>query len=372
MQIKTTLFKQSSKGAVNQWKVFAVGNKITVEYGQVEGKLRTKDTFASGKNVGKSNETTDSEQAVLEAEAKWEKQVKKGYVEDPSGERSVFLPMKVEAYFKGKMKDKIEFPATVSRKLNGVNGEARRRKDDSIVQLSRGGDEYPSPTKSAVKELSLLMDILDVDSLNYEIYKHGVHLQDITGAVKAPHKHEELWKELGYYVFDLPTVGGTWKERLAKLKAINLIGFKHVHIIDAVEVISHKELIQKHDSYVAHKYEGSIARNYKGEYEYNTRTMDVLKVKYVMSEEFEVDSYFADKNNHPVFWCKSKGGRFKVKPKGDDSRRASILENAEMWLGQWMTVEFEMYSKDDIPLKPVGIDLREGIVDDNGVFTPTE
>lgn len=371
MQINTTLYKQSSKDAVQQWSVFAEGNKVTVEYGQVDGKFQTKDTYVKGKNVGRSNETTDEAQAIKEAESKWNKQVKKGYVEDPSGERSVLLPMKVESYFKGKMKDKIEFPATTSRKLNGLNGEARI-KEGLFTQLSRGGEEYPLPFKAAVSELEMLMDILDVDSLNYEIYKHGEYLQDITGAVKAPTKHKDLWEKLEYYVFDLPTDVGTWKERLAKLQAVNMTGFKYVRIVTAREVNSHEEIIQYQDSFVAEGYEGSIVRNYKGEYNYNTRTMDVLKVKYVQSEEFKVKSWIVDKNKHPVFICEAEGGLFKVKPKGTTQQRGAMLAQAPNYIDNWMTVEFEMFSKDGIPLKPVGIGLREGIVDEEGNFFPTE
>ena len=371
MQVNNTLYKQTATGAVQQWSVFAEDNKVTVEFGQVDGKLRVKDTFCEGKNIGKSNATTDEEQAVSEAVSKWEKQVKKGYVEDPAGERLVLLPMKVEAYFKGKMKDKLEFPCTISRKLNGVNGEGRRLADGSFVQLSRGGEEYPKPPVAAVRELRDLMTLLGVDSLNYEIYKHGTFLQDINGAVKAPHNHGDLWAELEYYVFDLPTSVDDWKAREEVLAAVDMAGFKYVRIVNSEEVTSHEDIITLHNAYVAQKYEGSIVRNYKGLYKYNTRTMDVLKVKDVESEEFQVEDYFADKNLHPVFWCKKGGKLFKVKPKGTDEQRAQILLDARDWVGKWMTVEFEMYSRDNVPLKPVGIGLREGTVK-HGVFTPTE
>ena len=282
------------------------------------------------------------------------------------------MPMKVEAYFKGKMKDKLEFPCTISRKLNGVNGECRRRADESFVQLSRGGEEYPLPKPEVVLELRDLMTRIGVDSMNYEIYKHGEHLQDINGAVKAPYNHTELWSNLEYYVFDLPTLGGTWKERKEALEAIDLTGFKYVRIMTNKEVHSHAEVQLQHDSYVSENYEGSIVRNYKGLYTYNTRTMDVLKVKDVESEEFLIEDYFVDKNQHPVFWCVASGTKFKVKPKGTNEQRTKILEEVDSWLHKWMTVEFEMYSKDGVPLKPVGIGLRAGTVDSNGVFTPTE
>lgn len=372
MQINNTLYKQSAKDAVQQWAVFVEGNKVTVKFGQVGGKLQTKDTFCKGKNVGRANATTDEEQAVTEAVSKWEKQIKKGYVEDSSGVRTVLLPMKVESYFKGKMKDKLEFPCTISPKLNGINGECRLLPNGSIKQLSRGGEEYPLPFTVAAHELKTLMTLLGVDSLNYEIYKHGTFLQDISGAVKAPHKHTELWEQLEYYVFDLPTAGGDWRSRLAKLNNVTLPDFKFVRIVNSKVVNSHSDVIKYQDAYVSEGYEGSIVRNYKGLYGYNTRTIDVLKVKYAMSEEFLIDSYFIDKNGHVVFSCVAGANKFKVKPKGSDERRAQIRYQAAFWVGKWLTVEFETYSKDGVPLKPVGINIREGIEDKNGKFTPNE
>lgn len=371
MQVNPTLYKKSSSGAVQQWSVFAEDDVVTVEFGQVDGKFQTKTTTCKGKNIGKANETSAEDQALKEAKAKWEKQLKKGYVENPSGESNVLLPMKVESYFKGKMADKVVFPATISPKLNGVNGECRLQLDGSIIQYSRGGDPYPLPHEDAVDELKQLMEELGVNSLNYEIYIHGEHLQDITGAVKAPHHHEDMWKRLTYNVFDLPTSSGDWKKRLAKLESSEL-DLKHVNIVEAVEIHSQSGIILKHDEYVAAGYEGSIVRNYTGLYEYNKRSSDVLKVKYVESAEFQIHDWLIDKNGHPVFWCKSKGGLFKAKPKGTDTERKAIVKNINNWLHKWMTVEYETLSKEGIPLKPVGIGLREGKVNERGEFEPSE
>lgn len=371
MQVKTTLYKKASKGYVQQWKVFVENNKITVEFGQVGGKLQTKDTFCKGKNIGRSNATTDDEQALSEATAKWEKQVKKGYVKSSSGERLINLPMKVEAYFKGKMKDKIKFPATTGRKLNGVNAECRIILDE-FHQLSRGGENYPLPPQDAQNELIEVMNLLETDSINYEIYRHGEHLQDITGAVKAPHKHPELWQQLEYHIFDLPTYGEDWLTRCSILQQVALKKFKYVKFVENYRVDSHEDIIRLQDKFVEEKYEGSVVRNYDGVYQYNKRTMDVLKVKYVQSDEFKITSYEVDKNSQPVFLCDSINGQFKVKPKGTKEQRSQILQEANSWIGKWMTVEYEMLSKDGIPLKPVGIGLREGYVNDEGDFTPTE
>lgn len=385
-QINNTLYKQTSTGSVNQWSVY-VGDqtgftdKVYVEWGQVGGVLSRQPTTCIGKNIGKANETTPSEQAVLEATSKWEKQKKKGYVEDPSGKSDKKLPMKVLSYFDKNNKDKVEFPCTISPKLNGVNGECRILEDGSFVQLSRGGEEYPNPPEKAVEELKGLMSALGVKSLNYEIYKHGEHLQDIQGAVKAPKNHTELWEQLEYHVFDLPDFEGTWQERSEALfKGFSgeyRKGITHdfIKYVPTINILSHENLIKYQDLYVSQGYEGSVVRNLKGLYKYNIRSPDVFKVKYVQSEEFLVESYVEDKNHHPVFTCKlnAEEGNFKVKPKGTKEHRSKVLSEADSWIDKWMTVEYEMLSKSGVPLKPVGIGLREGYVDEeSGKFVVVE
>lgn len=55
-----------------------------------------------------------------------------------------------------------------------------------------------------------------------------------------------------------------------------------------------------------------------------------------------------------------EGKLFKVKPKGTDAERKAMIVNFEsQYLNQWYKIEYEMLSKDKIPLKPVGIGLRE-------------
>lgn len=371
-----TLYKKSTKtGKVQQWDCAVQSNVISVIQGQIGGAKQLYTTYCRGVNVGKVNATTDDQQALLEAQSKWEKQKKKGYVEDISGESELKLPMRVSTYQDNL--NKITFPCTVSPKLNGVNAEARLvRGSDEIILLSRGGEEYILPEHWR-DELLDMFEELGVDSLNGEVYKHGEWLQDITGAMK---KHRLLTDELEFHVFDLPTHGSSWEERLSKLDDLKLKLYSTGRINTQQTVFpvtnsvahSHEEIEEYHAECVAEGYEGIIIRNMDGLYQYNTRSNDVFKTKVALSEEFLVTGYSVDKYKHPVFTCEAKGGSFKVKPKGTDGQRKAILEEADNWIGEFMTVEFESYSKAGKPTKPVGIGLREGEWDEStGVFVPS-
>lgn len=352
------LYKRSAaSGKINCWKCSVTDDTITVEQGQVGGATQAYPTTCEGKNIGRANESSPAEQALSEAQSKWAKQIKKGYVEDTCGESCIKLPMRVSNYFGSE--SKVVFPCSVSPKLNGVNAEARLLPDDSIILLSRGGEEYILP-EYWYEELLQTFEALETDSLNGEVYKHGEWLQDINGAMKKPN---ELTKQLEFHIFDLPNIGGDWKCRANILDhGRYTIDGEYIKFVSTATICDHHGIERLHNMYTSrpYGYEGIIIRNNKGLYEYNTQSNDVFKMKIPLCSEFKMVDFKIDKYCHPVFQCESKGGLFWVKPKGTDAHRKAVLSEAEKWIGKYLTVEFESYSKGGKPTKPVGIYKREG------------
>src|SRR5574338_1393561 len=91
------LYKKTSTGAIQYWEIQVLETPnsgtfydLLTEYGQLgtDSPQITVDTITKGKNVGKKNETSISQQAEAEARAKWEKQKKKGYVETIEAEQA--------------------------------------------------------------------------------------------------------------------------------------------------------------------------------------------------------------------------------------------------------------------------------------------
>ncbi len=119
-----TLYSRTSKGKIQQWQVEVEGNKFRAISGQKDGKLViSKFTECSGKNSGKTNETTPEEQALAEAKALWQKKINKGYyekIEDIDNEM-FFEPMLAKNY--NDRKDKLTFPLYVQPKLDGCLDE---------------------------------------------------------------------------------------------------------------------------------------------------------------------------------------------------------------------------------------------------------
>ena len=122
-----TLFKKTSTGADQCWSIEAVGNTIISRWGQVGGAQQsTTDTISEGKNGGRANATTPEEQAMLEAQAQWQRKLKRGYVQDLASAQAG----KVDAVIEGgifpmlshKFRDhgsKILYPAYAQPKLDG-------------------------------------------------------------------------------------------------------------------------------------------------------------------------------------------------------------------------------------------------------------
>ena len=83
MKTLPALYKKNSSGEIQIWTIQTDGNQIVTSWGVHGGKIQTtSEIITEGKNLGKANATTPETQAESEAQARWEKQKKKKYVEN--------------------------------------------------------------------------------------------------------------------------------------------------------------------------------------------------------------------------------------------------------------------------------------------------
>ena len=335
---------------MTQWGITTSGNVYTVTHGQVDGKMQTVLTECFGKNLSKANATTDEQQCIMEAEALHTKKQKSGYVTDPTGQQSTLSPMKVSVY--QDMKHKLNFDTEVvyeSPKLDGVNLEVRLVNGE-LIFISRGGTLYP-PIPHLEPEILDIMAKLNTTSLNGELYIHGEHLQIITGAVK---KTKPISSKLEFHIFDGPELSGSYTERYDALTRATLFGGKFVKLIQATPVKSLEDIERMHDYYVSRGYEGLVARNSSAKYIYNTRSMDVMKLKVQLDGEYLVLGYKLDKSKHPVWLCQSDGGEFSVKIATYSEQNLEYAANADSYIGKYLNIKYEKLSLAGKPTKGVG------------------
>ena len=356
----TTLFKSNKNGSIQQWSVSTFEDTYTVQFGQVDGAMQTATTTCTARNIGKSNETSATQQAELEAAALVAKKLKSGYSTDPSAPIVVSLAMKVKSY--QDQLHNVKFPCYSSAKLNGVNGMYKRT-NGKLNLYSRGGELYP-PIPHLEPFVHKTMDLLNSNELNGELYIHGSALQDITSAVIKPNK---LSEKLLFCVFDIADSIETYEIRrelllkgLIDRYKINPTRFDIIRFLVGVKCNSHEDIEAHYNKCIAQGFEGTVIKNAKALYKHNVRSSDMFKYKKAQSAEFLIVGYELDKRKHPVFHLNTHTTSpltFKAKPVGTHAFVESI--DPQSYIGKWATCEFEVLSNDFKPLKPIFIGLRD-------------
>ena len=348
----TTLYKTNKSKSIQQWSITVEGPVFTCTYGQLGGKLQSQPTTCTPRNIGRSNETTPEQQAQLEADALIAKKLKSGYSYDQSAPITVKLPMKVKSY--QDQLSNVKFPCVSTPKLNGVNA-IFKRVDGTLTIYSRGGEVYPAIPHIELEVLTI-MNLIESNELNGELYIHGEHLQDIQSAVKKP---KNLSKRLEFAIFDVSDSAEIYvfrRSTLEALKDMDTIQWKHITFLTGVTCNSNEDIETHYNICMTQGFEGTVIKNLYGLYQHNVRSSDQFKYKKVQSKEFLIASFELDKNKLPVFVLQCDTGTFKAKPKGTKEYWTSI--NPHDFINQWATIEFETYSKDGIPLKPIFINTR--------------
>ncbi|MCI0527011.1 MAG: hypothetical protein L0Y56_06085 [Nitrospira sp.] len=355
-----TLYARSSAGKTKEWSIRAEGGsppQIITTYGYVDGeKQTTAIEVPSGKNTGRANQTTAYEQACLEAEAKWNKKRDAKYVEDPSGTSLILLPMLAQDY--KKRSHNIEYPAFVQPKLNGIRMLARKVGPGEILFTSRRGKEF-NALHHLVRRLDEVMDLGAI--LDGELYNHDLPLQDIASAVRREKSHHELTETIQYWVYDCIIDDATFEKRYKFLShAIDPYG--RVRRVETIGVENEAALKKHHAEFVAQGYEGTIVRNKKGLYRCDFRSSDLQKYKDHTEEEFIIagGKEGVGLAKGTIIWtCMTEEGRpFDVKPMGTVEQRREWWENKEKFFGKQLTVRYQNRSKDNIPIFPRGVALR--------------
>lgn len=353
------LYKQTKTGKTQICDISYEGDTYHVQFGQLDGKLQVNSTKCQGTNIGRANERTPTQQAEFEALADHKKKVKSGYsltLETPS---EVTLPAKVKTYQEN-LKN-VKFKAYSTFKLNGVNG-LYKRDGLNLTLYSRGGEIYPEIPHLST-HIHTIMDELETNELNGELYIHGEHLQDIQSAVKKPN---DLSQRLTFNIFDIADSVETYEHRSTRLlNTYNILyklghpAIQHIGFITPVICHSHEDIEAHYNQAILNKYEGTVIYNHDHLYIYNQRSSNAFKYKKALDAEFLIIGYELDKQGNPTLVCQSEGGPFRVRPTGTQEYRKQLLVDMPNNIGKHYKVEYEMLSKSKVPLKPIGLGLRD-------------
>lgn len=378
MKIFPTLYKKTNTGAIQQWQIAVFDSTIQTIHGQVDGKLQTTtDTIHEGKNLGKANATTPETQALAEAEAKWTKQLKKGYVNDQAAAEAgevdavieggippMLSPNKLYPLGDANLAKKIVFPAAVQPKLDGMRCIAIV--ENGICTLwTRTRKRIPT-VPHIVEALEKMFAFTDV-KLDGELYNHDYrnNFEDLMSILRGDEPDAEgKYLDAEYHVYDMPVEDMPFMHRTRKVAELLKDAVKPLMVVETRTVETQEQALQLQEKYEEQEYEGAMIRNMLGPYEPGRRSKHLQKMKTFVTDEFKItgaeDGRGKDAGTVAKFVCvTAEGKEFKPRLKATYARRRELMQHPEQWQGKVLTVRYKRMTADGKPYIPIGMGIRD-------------
>ncbi len=305
--------------------------------------------FAEPTNVGRSNERNSEQQAEFEFDAIIKKQRDKGFRAD--GEKKMTIPMPMLAHKFKDNKHKVNWPVFVQPKLNGM-----RMLFDGQGGWSRGNKDV---IPDVINHLS--MDTAGF-ILDGELMLPGnVLLQETMTAIKR--YRPELSPKLIYCVYDVVDESVSFEKRNKIVNDVCNVAPENVKIVNTYICHNEIEVMQYHKQFVSGGYEGTMIRFLNAPYEIGKRSYSLLKLKDFVDEEFRIvdciDGEGSDTGLAIFTLDAGNGQTFNCRPEGTQENRAELFKNRNQLIGKYLTVRYFEKSRDNIPIFPVGVSIRE-------------
>ena len=363
MQQHNRILYKNHGGKIGYWKghIEEPNKVIMIHATTLEGKEIRQEYHAIPKNIGRSNETTAMEQALLELESRTKKKMDKGYVTSLEAAQTpvtnslgLALPMLATPLDKVKP-DSIDWMhAFVQPKLDG---HRCLYKDGQLY--SRGGKSIEMP--HVLEEIERLgMAHMHLDG---ELYIHGKSLQEISRLVK---KQRPESVEIQYHVYDQVN-GERFIDRITPVLGRN--GYSNIVLgVDTVYAGSMEAVNKHHEKYRAAGYEGTMLRFGAHGYQDGKRSRELLKIKEFHDGEFMVvdvregKPYIRQNITYqvPVWVCEADNGeQFTVTAAGTMEEKDAQWKNHQQYIDTLLTVKYHYLSKDGIPQLPIALRFFE-------------
>lgn len=338
------------------YEVTIDNNNITYVYGQKNGKLQTEEeTINEGKNIGKANETSPTEQALFEAERKVRKKIENGY--------SIINGYKLSTVSKTVVESNVDIPSPMLAKTYKDQEKQIRKKYSKVdIQYKLNGNRCIVNIKTKEmysrkrKQITSIPDIIDkiVDAckninkdiiwVDGELYSKELTFNEIQSIIRQKNQVSELASKIKYNIFDVMSKK-EWKERKKYLDKI--VTNERVNVLKIFE-IDINEIEKYNQQFVKDGYEGVIIRLPDYSYE-QKRSSGLIKYKTFIDEEFKVIGFVSEKNNYlklgSIKLIMKNGNEFNARPSMTDEECDYIWTHQEEFINKYATVEFQNYDE---------------------------
>ena len=369
------LYGKSSAGKYKQWLIKAVGMedgsaRTVTQHGYVDGSIQETSKVIKPKNVGRANETTPFEQALKEAESTWKKKFKKNYRETYEAlETDLFLlPMLAQKFTE--RAHNVRWPAFAQPKLNGVRCVAERVSETQVVYTSREANRFET-----MDHLSpYICNMIPIGAkLDGEMFNPNLTFEEIISRVKRVlgDRSDISHDPIQYWVYDAILPEDPFKTRFDALKDYYADLVDHyntakdlpITLTETVLVNNAQEFEKCHSLWASRGFEGAMLRNLEGPYRLDYRSTDLLKYKHFIDEDFAIVGGHEGSGKDTgtvIFECLTKDNKpFSARPKGSYELRKYWWDNLETIKGKLLTVRYQNYSAEGIPIFPVGLAVRD-------------
>lgn len=395
--LSKTLFNLDTKNKVRQWSISVIQNPddtatITVSQGLKDGNLTDRSThITTGKNIGRSNETTPTQQAVSEAESKIAKQRDRGYCDEvptTQGQNGMGFIKPMLALASDKVKGEVDWSEYyVQPKLDGFRMLARFSEGKWQLYTRQGKAISVPHIEKGLRDAALLpypvsvLTFCEGDTLDGELYCHDLTFQQISSAAKKVGEHTS---KLKYHLYDFLRCEDNLEYEDRLLDIAKLEGMSNsIEIVTTVKLGTDNPSAQwdeLHAHWISQGYEGSIARHGASEYKAAGRDKRMIKRKDFHDEEFEIVGIdrtvkpaptFSDVRQYPEgslvavnesvytyqaqFICKTAEGKeFKATLEGGVLSRAKLYAADDSdYVGKLATCKYFEMTDDGIPRHPI-------------------
>lgn len=377
MHEETKLWRRNSLG-IGTWRVYLVTKTstigtIAVSHSIVEGGAEISHmdrivTNGSGRSL--------DEQITLEMNSRIRRQLDKGYKTDretavslgSTNQLNLKNPMLAQPLGKVRLKGSDFEDAWVQPKFDGHRCLITKQNGDMIAYTRKGKIVETIP--HILEDCERWMQ--DGDTLDGELYKHGVMLQDIGSAVK---RGQALSSELDYMWYDM-VLDHPFSTRWKTMTDLHAnVENSHIVLTPTYRVHSMTAVYDVFKQHRAVGMEGSMLRLSVRGYDDGKRSDQLIKVKEREDGEVHVLDcrpsrdgwailrvrFHAPINDGPSVMSEPRYVEFDISAPGSVAQRTEVLENFEKYRGKQLTIEYAMLTNDGIPFHAVATRWRDDV-----------
>lgn len=404
------LFTKDTKGKTRFWK--ATSNlelnadgyiSILIEHGVLgSDKVVKKERFTkTGKNTNKSNRTTIKEQALLDISYLYQKQLDDGYVFNLDSYTEPLRPQLAHPYEKRKHTVNFDYKHSTasndyssryyaSKKLDGVRLFVFVSEGKVTKFESRTGKPFKHFTHIATaieSKLSKSDKVLKNVIFDGELFNKNIPFNVLSSLINSDDYVTNTFngvvyktEQVQFHCYDRVNLDKREEDYFTRfidvsIPAENNIVFK----IDNKIIKNEQDLTTLGGKWISEGYEGLMLRNGWTPYDFGKRSNNLLKYKIMLDEEFLILDIIDSENEpgQPIFVVevqkpadKEEALTCNVRMKGEKKENEKYLINKKDYVNKWLKVQYQTKSEYNVPLFPVGLEIREGTVVD-GKFIPT-